>query len=200
MRLRPATQNVKRYLVAVGVTIRDGSRAAWGRLRIPVVTMKENRRRVMFGRCKMMRFLKVTFWTVGILSLPFLVARFHLGPLGVRVGDDVLCADFQITNGVQMYLLAHRNDDLAGPYQVALYRVEVDGKVFEYRLGDEDSFWWRSSLRLSPDQNRIEIRSIGQLVAEYWINDKTVRNVPDDGRHNYGWVRGTNILKQLRVP
>ena len=128
---------------------------------------------------------------------------FHFGPIGIRAGDDVVCSRLTMADGSSLYLVAHRTGQLIDAYQVFLYRIESSHYTYEYRLGNEDSFWWGSSLRKVGAEGTVEIRSFWQPVAKYVQNTGTLewlheKRPPDHGR-NIGYDdRVKRILSEDR--
>jgi hypothetical protein len=131
-----------------------------------------------------------------IAVLPFSLYVCHLGPLGIKPGDDVLCSQLELPTGTKLYVIATRNPDWGEPYTVNLYRVETNQDTYAYRLGDEDSFWWGSSLRFNGDKTLVEIRSFGQYVAKYTVGDKTVVEFERNSAPNYGHFTTDTIVRK----
>ncbi len=95
------------------------------------------------------------------------IRLFHLGPLGVRPGDNVLLAQLLSTNGPQFFVIGHRTEFVTEPWEVTLYKVEPDQKTFSYYLAFEDSYWWGCSISSNSYSGEVEIRSDGGLTARY---------------------------------
>jgi hypothetical protein len=123
---------------------------------------------------------------IGILLIG--IPLFHLGPPTVSIGDDLVLARSTLTNGAQLFVVAHRTDTIFEPYEVTLYRVRPDGEIYLYWMGYEDSFWWRCSIRPDQDPTRLQIRAIGSVTAYYKIDDGSL-TFPDDYYH-YGVQTG----------
>ncbi len=137
---------------------------------------------------------------LGTFCAPLIaVYFFHFGPLGVGSGDDVLCAELSLTNGSKLCVVAHRTGEFIDAYHVTLYLIEVNGEVLSYNLGDEDSFWWATSLRLGVDKKEIEIRSFGQFVAKYLIAEKSVAWADGKLPSEYGRRGGDAIVRKLNL-
>jgi hypothetical protein len=104
---------------------------------------------------------------VALGAFLFGVRLFHLGPLGIRPGDDIFLAQLLFTNGPQFFVIGHRTQFLTEPYEVTLYKVEPDHKTFSYYLAFEDSYWWACSIRSNSVSGDVEIRADGCLTARY---------------------------------
>ena len=114
---------------------------------------------------------RTTIMAVGIpvtLGAVLLGIRlFHLGPLGIRPGDDIFLAKLVSTNGPQFFVMGHRTPSVTEPYEVTLYKVEPDHKTFSYYLAFEDSYWWGCSIRSNVASGDVEIQADGGLTARY---------------------------------
>ena len=115
--------------------------------------------------------MKRIFIAIGILlalGAVFVgILLFHLGPFGVRPGDNIFLAQLLSTNGPQFFVIGHRTESVTEPYEVTLYKVERDHKTFSYYLAFEDSYWWGCSVRSNTTSGEIEIRADGGLTARY---------------------------------
>ncbi|HEX5219554.1 MAG TPA: hypothetical protein VFZ59_08290 [Verrucomicrobiae bacterium] len=113
---------------------------------------------------------------------------FHLGPFGIRAGDEVVLARFAATNGVRLCVVARRTESIGEPYVVRLYRTEASGEVFMYYMGYEDSYWWACSIRPTADPRVLHIRADGSVAAIFRLNDNSLI-FPND-YYNYGTQTG----------
>jgi hypothetical protein len=123
-----------------------------------------------------------------VLALLFGLRLFQLGPFGIRAGDDLVLARTTLAGGARLFVVAHRTESIAEPYEVTLYRVEPDDKVFLYWMGYEDSFWWGCSIRSDQDASLLQIRADGSVAAYYKVQDQSL-TFPDD-RYHYGVQTG----------
>lgn len=136
----------------------------------------------------MKRLCKIAATLLLVIALLLGVRLFHLGPFGVRPGDDVVLARFTVKNGVRLFIVAHRTRSVIEPYEVTLYRTEKNGDVFTYWMGYEDSFWWACSIRPSDSPSDLHIRADGFVAAIYHVEDHSLTFVSD--HHHYGVQTG----------
>jgi|SRR5215471_11727119 len=115
----------------------------------------------------MKRLLKPIWLVAVLLLLGTGIRLFHLGPFGIRPGDERVLTRLTLTNGATFAVVARRNDNIIEAYTVNLYRIDADGTTTWYLLGFKDSYWWKCSLRLSADRQVIQVRADGQAVARY---------------------------------
>src|SRR5205807_10590244 len=105
----------------------------------------------------MKRPLKALLVVAAVLLPAMGLRLFHLGPLGIRPGNERVLARLTLTNGSTFAVVALRNRDLLEAYTVNLYRLDRNGGTQRYLLGFEESYWWGCALRLSNNQREIEI-------------------------------------------
>jgi hypothetical protein len=118
---------------------------------------------------------------LSLIALPLGLRLFHLGPFGIRPGDDILLSRMTLANGAQLFVVGHRTAHFIDAYEVTLYRVEANGDAFRYYLGHEESYWWACSIRPATSSGAIEIRADGQVVARYRPHEDVV--LITDGHH-----------------
>ena len=144
----------------------------------------------------MKRALKI-FVLIGVVTLLLGLCVFHLGPFGIRPGDDIVLGSAPLTNGGRLFVVAHRTHDLVEAYEVTLYRVERSGEIFTYWMGYEESYWWACSIRPVDDFSVLQIRADGAVAALYTVPDHSL-TFPDDHYH-YG-VQTGRIADSNAVP
>ena len=129
------------------------------------------------------------------------IRMFHLGPFGIRLGDERVLAQLTFTNGPTFAVVARRNDNLVEAYTVKLYRLDANGLTTQYLLGFEDSYWWACSLRLSGNRRDIEVRADGASAARYSLDKGFVTWVDglppqEGGTDNSGHIQ--KLLAELK--
>lgn len=132
-----------------------------------------------------------------LLGLATGIRLFHLGPFGIRPGDERLLARLALTNGSTFVVMTRRNEDLIEAYTVRLYSIDAKGRTAQYLLAFEDSYWWGCSLRLSRDGREVEVRAEGRLEARYSFDKRSViwedHLPPQDGE----WDQSGHVQKLL---
>ena len=87
-----------------------------------------------------------------------------------------MCASAVLSNGVTLTVIATRQAGLVEPYVVHLERATLRGDRRRFLLGDEDSFWWFTSLDVISKES-VKVRSFGQTVVVYNVTNDSVRRV-----------------------
>ena len=144
----------------------------------------------------MKRSLKTVLVAGVLLLLATGLRLFHLGPLGIRPGNERVLARLTLTNGSTFAVVARRNDNLIEAYTVNLYRLDTNGVTVRYLLGFEDSYWWGCVLRLSANQREIEVRADGQPTARYSLDDVLVTWV-DGLPPPRGWTDNSGHVEKM---
>lgn len=125
---------------------------------------------------------------LALLVVVGVVIHCHVGPLTVRSGDDFVHAHKVLTDGSELFIVAHRNDSFGEPYEFSLFRVEPDGQVYVYWMGYEEPFWWDCTIQHTLPTSLIEIRVEGEAIASYDPEAKTLTLTEDP--YQYGVQRG----------
>jgi len=100
-------------------------------------------------------------------TLLLAIRLFHLGPFGIRPGDDILLARLSSINGPSFFVIGHRTKFATEPYEVTLYKIGPSNRVSSYYLAFEDSYWWGCSIKSNRKSGEIEIRADGAVSARY---------------------------------
>jgi hypothetical protein len=127
----------------------------------------------------MKRPLKTALVAAIVIGLLLGLRLFHLGPLSIRAGDDVVLARHTTTNGVRFCIIAHRTQNVGEPYEVTLYRTEPSGEVFTYWMGYEDSFWWGCSIRPLDSPLALQVLVDRSVTAVYKLEDHSLSFLND---------------------
>jgi hypothetical protein len=135
--------------------------------------------------------LKATAVLIGVFALLVGLRLFHLGPFGIRPGDDITLAQARLTNGDQLFVVAHRTQSVAEPYEVTLYRLEATGEAVQYWMGYEDSYWWACSIRPTTNSSVLQIRADGSPAAFYSLPEATLTLA--DNYYHYGVQTGRRV-------
>jgi hypothetical protein len=136
----------------------------------------------------MKRSVKAALLSASVIGLLLGLRLFHLGPFGIRAGDDVVLARHKTADGVRFCIIAHRTENIGEPYSVTLYRTEPSGAVFSYWMGYEDSFWWGCSIRATDNPRVLQVLVYGSVNAVYNLEAGTLRFLDD--YYNYGTQTG----------
>jgi hypothetical protein len=146
-----------------------------GQNKIALTRGRSSRNRVIAAGLSILGLVLVVGLVVGL-------RLFHVGPFGIRPGDNVVLARSTLASGARLCVVAHRTQSLTEPFEVTLYRTEASGKVFTYSMGYEDSFWWNCSIRPSTIPSVLHIRALGSVAAVYDEHDRSLK-FPDDYYH-----------------
>jgi len=142
---------------------------------------------------------KTSILTAGILLVAIAVALplIQFGPPGIKVGDDRLLASLSLSNGEALYLVTHRTPSWIDTYEVSLYRVDSRQNVFVNFLGDEQGYWWRSSLKFNP-RGDVEIVAKMCRVGVYSVSGGSVSIIGGKPSYVPGYkVDGDTIQCQI---
>ena len=122
-----------------------------------------------------MRTKRAIYVTIVIcLSFFTLLYLFHFGPFGIVAGDERILSSCNLTNGDSLFIVAHRTQSWAEPYNVRLYRVSQETNYSVCFLSHEDSYWWGCSLKSQNFNQIVEINVFGAKLASYKISNQEV--------------------------
>ena len=100
-----------------------------------------------------------------ILVVGIFISLGHLGPLWAFTSSCRILDVLSLSDGTKLIIVSRSNRSFVEPYTVSLYRIWADGTGAKYFLGNEDSYWWRASLKVIPQSRKVEVRALGQVAA-----------------------------------
>lgn len=122
-----------------------------------------------------LKIKRITWIAIIIFAVFFaLMSLYHLGPIGIKAGDERVLANHQLANGDRLFIIAHRTESWIEPYNIRLYRVHQETNYFVCFLSHEDAYWWGCSFIHPGAGDDIGIKAFGISLATYVASNHSV--------------------------